>query len=355
MNTQISKEDIRNAAIIVGNSIAAFDTSNIPSHTFSDRHETAMRRILSLIASDTGRTRRRPFVRRLVACIVAILILFAGAYAFIPSVHAAVNEWFTTVWNNIVTYYFPHSGNDHAFPVLTPTSIPERFEIESDTASDGARTIRYIDKANGDFIVFDYRWISQRQADKLKQSMENDDTVVLYSGYNALLQESNNKCVLKWYEPHNLLGFTVESNIAAEELIQAFSAMDIHLPEYAPTWIPEGFELVYEDRDPGSTTLTYMHTETGDIIGLDYYDYGNIDIFGGDLTEADVIENVSINGHKASLVYTDSTDPEYDTNNVFNGLVLIWVDNNSKMIFAIDSSLEKEEVIRFAESITKVR
>ena len=161
--------------------------------------------------------------------------------------------------------------------------------------------------------------------------------------------------MLKWYEPHNLLGFTVESNIAAEELIQAFSAMDIHLPEYAPTWIPEGFELVYEDRDPGSTTLTYMHTETGDIIGLDYYDYGNIDIFGGDLTEADVIENVSINGHKASLVYTDSTDPEYDTNNVFNGLVLIWVDNNSKMIFAIDSSLEKEEVIRFAESITKVR
>ena len=111
MGTQISKEDIRAAAIMVGESLAAFDTSDCPLHIFSEKHESAMRRILSIGA---GRKRRRPFAKRLIACIIALLIVFAGAYTFIPSVHAAVSEWFTTVWNNIVTIYFPHSGTDHA-------------------------------------------------------------------------------------------------------------------------------------------------------------------------------------------------------------------------------------------------
>lgn len=106
------------------------------------------------------------------AAIIVIVMLFAGAYAFIPSVHAAVNEWFFTVWNNTVEYFFPHSGNDHAFPVMTPTGIPERFALSSDKSGDGYRTLKYTDSTNDDYITFDYRWISENRAEKLKLYIE---------------------------------------------------------------------------------------------------------------------------------------------------------------------------------------
>ena len=351
MNAAINSDAIRDAATAVGAALASFDISDRPLHVFSERHETAMRRILSAAA---GRKRRRPFARQLAACLVIVLLLFACAYMIIPSIHATVNGWFTTVWNNIVTYYFPHSGNDHAFPVITPTGIPCQFELESDDNGDGYRTLKYVDKTNDDYIVFDYRWISRKKADKLKQSIEKNGSVSIWLDYKALLNEKTSKTSLEWYEPHNMLGFRAESDLPSEELIQAFSALDWHLPDYGPTWIPEGFELIDEYRDPGCASTTYYDPESGSMISLDYYDYGNTDVCNSYLTDADVIEDTEINGIKATVCYTNSSDPDYDPDSIYNGLVLIWVDDTRKLIFAIDSFSDIETTIRFAESIKAI-
>lgn len=348
MSTDTSIESIREAAVIVGEALAAFDPSDYPLHVFSEKHESAMRRILSFIA---GRKRKRPLAKRLIACLIALLILFAGAYIFLPSVHAAVNEWFFTVWNNTMEFFFPHSGNDHAFPVMTPASIPDRFMLSSDKSGDGYRTLEYTDSTNGDYITFDYRWINEKRAEKLKQDIEKNGSVTLHHGYNALLTEGRNKTTLKWYEPQNMLGFSAESNIPADELIQAFSEMDIRLPEYEPTWIPDGFELVYENHGPTYTSLTYVNDETDGMIGFDYYDYGNEDSFTGLLTDADIIEETNINGYKATLAYTDKTSEVYDINNIYNGLALVWIDDEINIIFIVSGSISAENAIRFSESI----
>ena len=348
MNHAINKTEIQEAAIQAGEALAAFNTSALPSHVFSAGHESAMQRILSMAA---GRKKRRPVLRHIAAAIIAIAVLFAGAYAFIPSVHAAVNEWFFTVWNNTVEYFFPHSGNDHAFPVMTPTGIPERFTLSSDKSGDGYRTLKYTDSTNGDYITFDYRWINEKRAEKLKQDIEKNCSVTLYHGYNALLTESRNKTTLKWYNPQNMLGFSAESNIPANELIQAFSEMDGHLPDYEPTWVPEGFELIIQERDLGSTSFVYMQPSTSNIVALQYFDYGNEDTIGSELAKGDVIEEITINGWRASLIYTDSEDPNYDSDDPFNGLVLIWTDENNHLIFMVVGAVSKDTAVSFAESV----
>ena len=165
------------------------------------------------------------------------------------------------------------------------------------------------------------------------------------------MNEGRNKTSLKWYNPQNMLGFSAESNIPADELIQAFSEMDGHLPIFEPTWVPEGFELIIQEGDLGSTSYAYMHPTTGNVIVLQYYDYGNIDQFTGFFTEADVSEEISINGFRAILGYTDIGSPDYDPKNIYNGLSIIWVDDVNHLIFAVDSSIDRDESIMFAESI----
>ena len=348
MKRDITQEDIRRAAINVGGAMAAFDASPTTPHIFSERHEEAMRMILSM---EPGKVRRRPVLRGLAAGVIALIILFIGAYTYAPSVHAAVGEWFTKVWNNVVIYNFPHSGQDHAFPVIDPVSVPERFTLKQEKKGDGYRTLKYTDDSTGDHILFDYRWISQKQADKLEAELKTQGSVQVFYGYDTVLKESGNKTMLSWYEPTMLLGFKAESNLPAEELAQALSEVDWHLPEYVPTWIPEGFELLEEYRDPGCVGLTYILPETGDLLGLEYYDYGEMTSFTSFMTDADVIEEVVVNGFEASLGYTDLSSENYDPDNMYNGLTLVWTDTYKHLIFVVDGSIDRETAVKFAENL----
>ena len=151
-----------------------------------------------------------------------------------------------------------------------------------------------------------------------------------------------------------MLGFRAESDLPSEELIQAFSALDWHLPEYGPTWIPEGFELIDEYRDPANSAFIYYNAESGDVITFEYSDYGETDSLTGILTDADHLEAVFINGHKAVLGYTDPNSPDFDPSEINNGTDLTWADDDIMLIFSISGSPNRETILRFAESIKAI-
>lgn len=349
MDTNLNNE-IRLGAISAGQALAAFDSSAYPVHVFSERHENAMRRILSLVP---GKKRSRAALKGLAACLAALLIAFAAVFC-VPRAYAAVGSWFVRVWDNFITYSFPHSESDHAFVIFVPTSVPERFELISEDLGEKHHTMQYKDASTGQFIIFDHRQVDQKTGDRLQKDIDENDTVQVHDGYPAIAKTVLGRTTLTWYDKYTLTSFKAESDLTLEELVQALSEMDAHLPEYVPTWIPEGFELADEYRDKGGASLTYMRPGTDELIGLDYFDYSNIDSFEGYMTDADVLKEIEINRHKGSLGYTDTSDGDYDPDNIYNGLMLMWVDSDKNIVFFIEGSISPETAIRFAEGIKAV-
>ncbi len=346
MDTNLNNE-IRLGAISAGQALAAFDSSAYPVHVFSERHENAMRRILSLVP---GKKRIRAALKGLAACLAALLIAFAAVFC-VPRAYAAVGSWFVRVWDNFITYSFPHSESDHAFVIFVPTSVPERFELISEDLGEKHHTMQYKDASTGQFIIFDHRQVDQKTGDRLQKDIDENATVQVHDGYPAIAKTILGRTTLTWYDKYTLTSFKAESDLTLEELVQAFSGMDAHLPEYVPTWIPEGFDLVDEYRDKGSTTLAYMHQNTGDVLLLEYFDQAIIDSITGFMTEADIIEETEINGFRASLGYTDSSSDKYDPDSFNNGTVLVWLDTKTRIIFKVDGSICPEDAIKIAERI----
>ena len=182
--------------------------------------------------------------------------------------------------------------------------------------------------------------------------MDENAAVQICDGYSAVVRSLLGRTTLSWYDKYTLTSFRAESNLSAEELARAFSEMDARLPEYVPTWIPEGFELVDEYRDGGSTAFVYLNTETEAVVLLEYYDRATIDSITGFLSDSDVIKEIEINGLKAVLGFTDSSGADYDPDSINNGTVLIWEDPEINIIFKIDGEISPEDAIKIAEGIT---
>ena len=51
------------------------------------------------------------------------------------------------------------------------------------------------------------------------------------------------------------------------------------------------------------------------------------------------------------MVYTDPEDPDYDSDDPFNGLVLIWTDEKKHLIFMVVGAVGKDTAVHFAESV----
>lgn len=118
------------------------------------------------------------------------------------------------------------------------------------------------------------------------------------------------------------------------------------LPHYDPTWLPEGFEQVYEYRDEISHGRLYQKQNSQSGIVIEYYR-----AYEGTHTELiaknveSLREEVTVNGIKADFYRADEGS---NTNN------LIWIDRRSTIVFMVNSDLDKSVIIRIAESLKQV-
>lgn len=118
------------------------------------------------------------------------------------------------------------------------------------------------------------------------------------------------------------------------------------LPHYDPTWLPEGFEQVYEYADEMSHGRLYQKQNSQSGIVIEYYRANE-----GTHTELiaknveSLREEVIVNGIKADFYRADEGS---NTNN------LIWMDRRNTMVFMVNSDLDKSVIIRIAESLKQV-
>lgn len=101
-----------------------------------------------------------------------------------------------------------------------------------------------------------------------------------------------------------------------------------------PEYIPKGFDKIDTEKLYSMIFITYKNEAGEEII------YKQNKITNGTSiidTENAEIENIVINGYKGQIVYKNETNH------------LIWLDN--EYLYSIRSTIEKEELIKMAESI----
>lgn len=112
---------------------------------------------------------------------------------------------------------------------------------------------------------------------------------------------------------------------------------------FAPTWLPEGYEE-YEVHSAGGTSAkTYLNSD-GQAIHFMYS-------LGADATSLFVVsEQMTI---EKVFVGTQEADFYLDAD-LQNANVLVWYSESGDILFYISASLPRDEMVKIAESITEI-
>ena len=119
------------------------------------------------------------------------------------------------------------------------------------------------------------------------------------------------------------------------------TSKETKLPNFVPAWLPDGFTLTESDNSTTHHMFFYEDTESNMIL----FDYcflsdGLQVQYSGDDSER---ETVYIREVPADFYPADETS---FSNN------LIWIDEYEGIVFLLDSNLEKEVMLRIADSVT---
>lgn len=154
------------------------------------------------------------------------------------------------------------------------------------------------------------------------------------------------------------LTFDVEARAAVKAWFMEFYEHNIvyrfcenaesdELPLYELGYIPDGFELEREVITEKFRALHYKNDKKGEVFVFEYtkyYDDFIVNIWEGE--DELPLESVEINGEGANYCAKKS---KKDTNS------LVWVDEVRKIIFTINSNLEKYEIIEIAEKVKWIK
>ncbi len=111
------------------------------------------------------------------------------------------------------------------------------------------------------------------------------------------------------------------------------------LPDYTPTWLPEGFEEQEHRKDDLRFSGFYTRDEDVIVIDISLYHSGTaLSIFGSQ----EYAEEFELHGYTARYIPADETSS-------FNSLV--WLDENNGILFSIGSTLGKDDMLHIADGI----
>ena len=111
------------------------------------------------------------------------------------------------------------------------------------------------------------------------------------------------------------------------------------LPDYTPTWLPDGFEEQEHHKDDQHSSLYYVSDSDFIVIEVNIYHNGTLLSLIGDHSG---YEEVKVGQFTALFV------PASGNSSINN---LVWIDDQSRLIFSVDSTLEKSVILHIADSL----
>ena len=136
---------------------------------------------------------------------------------------------------------------------------------------------------------------------------------------------------IEWYDTY--LVYRYGGELSADEL-----------PEYALTWIPEGYQEVQRNNYSTGVSIAYQDSKNN----LIYFDYRRIHMGAVNVLQVENANVFSVNIDNHEGLYFESMHPE-DMNTV------TWVDSKSNIQFQIDANASKIDILHMANSCDLVK
>ena len=169
------------------------------------------------------------------------------------------------------------------------------------------------------------------------------EQVYTLTGVEMNLTDSGSRRNLFWYDADRNLVYYVESSLGADDLAAAFADMQLRLPVYEPTWLPEGFEVAERRDYYPYYDIDYYDSNSDMYSYFGYFDMSedssmSVDRLGDDLS-FEKIELPSVECY----YYPPTEESQAD--------YYIIVDETDRIIFTFVTELEKDTAIKIIESI----
>lgn len=339
---------------------------------FSPRYRRSR---LRLINDPMGwmRRRARPLWRRAAksaACVLlACTVALGGLMAVSPTVRAAVLHWLREFTGDRVTYR-PADQEAALPPSWRPAWLPEGWYIGDLFATEDRiqwifRSGEPVGDAVGSLVCICHSPGSSGMEFASDRDFTHERTTV--QGVLADYYENGRQMMLFWESPQgHLLSVSLSGTDRAtlERIAENMTFYQDTDFRYEPRWIPEYHREISRYENIGAGQIDWMGP--GDFLTLQYITDPPCTIKAPDREE----EEATVNGRPAR--YWPCAVPEESLNSgqsaeigdvtVTSGLsfspdeaaLLYWEDPETNTVFQLQGVLEREDMIRIAESVTAV-
>lgn len=321
-------------------------------HAFSPSFQKKMRQIF--------RRAKHPALYKLirsVACVILAVILTGGVWLTIDAqARETFIRWVREVYGTYSVYYFrgaasgEHTSEDQASkeqasPEYSLAWIPDGYtEWKTESIGDDIYVV-YVDD-RGNLLTFGYlpssstTYMFVETTDYTKQSIYVGNIPADF--YLSHSPDKANSII--WRSTDGETVFYLDGFFSKEELIEMAENVQTsdeeQVENYAPTWLPEGYEetgqtvlpvlknVVYTNADGQRISFSCTYGENGgDTVYID--DYGSV-------------STVQVGNVRADF-YQASQEGE--------GNALVWQSNADDVLFCMISPLPKDVLVKIAESV----
>ena len=356
-----SEADLRAAALAVSESMLnSLPKPDEIKHEFSSDF---LNKMDGLLARDRKQRRRQAILRR-VAMIAFAALIGIGAWLTVDNTaRASVIKWIRELTEYGFAYRFSTTGTGKELPgysVFSDTQctigwMPEGYEDQSHDYLDYSEIHYFVKKGTPEGIFFS--WGKPDENNEYPQfyyGIHEDNTQAITINGNAgefIPDKDGVGGTLHWVDAKTGIQLELHSAFDQKTMLRIAQSIRVEetpdIPEYAPTWIPEGFiegEVSYR-----RTTCSRYYSNPSDQKWIKlYYHFtrqgeGHGYIVG---QEYDSIESVAIKNGYADY-YTTSGKKEKH--------LLVWMDEEMDILFRLEGNVPRTDLIQMAESVQLVQ
>lgn len=316
--------------------------------TFSSAFERKMKKLIRR-ADHPIRYR----IAQVVACLLlAALLSGCTVLAVSPEARAAFVGWVREVTEGWYVYHY--TGEDQTAPenvVYCPTWVPDEYKLTTAPKA-GTHSIAIYENPEGDIIIFN----CSMNTESINLQIEHRNTQLIPVNVSDISADlyldntSGNTNYLVWEDENKQMIFWIASRLDGETMIkiaESVEAQEVLKQEavYCPTWLPNGYTKT-SSPDLYEQEVTIYENADGSLLIFGYSkSMGVVDLY---VSQDDaVIKQTTVWGNKAELYLYPTIEDAFSS--------LVWVDDNSGLIFWLVTSLDESTLLQVAESVKAVQ